>query len=291
MLHLISRAPLCVKMFLCVGVWMCTMSSFALADDVMMRHIPGGKMTMGTNAADARDGESPTKGVAVGPFNIDKYPVTNADFRDFVRAQKYKTEAETFGWSFVFQDFVSEELKSKVTERIKSAPWWLPVERVLWRQPAGPGSGIKERLDHPVVQVSWNDALAFCRWRGKRLPTEEEWEWAGRGGLQGRTYPWGNKFQSNRTNLWQPFLPQNSYGLYDMMGNAWEWTSTSFPGAQPMYVLRGASWIDSVDGSANHKARITTRMGNTPDSASDNLGFRCAADMEPKQAKNEGKTE
>lgn len=296
-----------------LALWMYTVSSFALAGDVMMTmvHIPGGTMTMGTNAGDGRDGESPTKGVAVGPFNIDRYPVTNADFRDFVRAQKYKTEAETFGWSFVFQDFVSEELKSKVTERIKSAPWWLPVERVFWRQPAGPGSGIKERLDHPVVQVSWNDALAFCHWQGKRLPTEEEWEWAGRGGLQGRTYPWGNKFQSNRTNLWQglfpdrdtaedgyhgispvtAFPPQNSYGLYDMMGNAWEWTSTSFPGAQPMYVLRGASWIDSVDGSANHKARITTRMGNTPDSASDNLGFRCAASMEPKQTKKEGKTE
>ncbi|CAL8365333.1 unnamed protein product [Lota lota] len=276
-----------------------------------MVSIPGGSMTMGTNEEDARDGESPTKAVTVGPFQIDKYPVTNADFRDFVRAQKYKTEAETFGWSFVFQDFVSVELKSKVTERIQSAPWWLPIERVFWRQPAGPGSGIGERLDFPVVQVSWNDALAFCRWRDKRLPTEEEWEWAARGGLQGRTYPWGNKFQSNKTNLWQglfpdgdtaedgyhgispvtAFPPQNNYGLYDMMGNAWEWTSTSFPGAQPMYVLRGASWIDSVDGSANHKARVTTRMGNTPDSASDNLGFRCAAGGGAKQAKDKGKSE
>uniref|UniRef100_A0A3Q3R4D7 Sulfatase-modifying factor enzyme-like domain-containing protein n=1 Tax=Monopterus albus TaxID=43700 RepID=A0A3Q3R4D7_MONAL len=245
-------------------------------------NIPGGKMLMGTNAADGRDGESPTKEVEVGPFKIDKYPVTNADFRDFVRAQKYKTEAETFGWSFVFKDFVAEELKSKVTQRI---------------EPAGPDSGIRERLDFPVVQVSWNDAQAFCQWKNKRLPTEEEWEWAARGGLQGRTYPWGNKFQVNRTNLWQgsfpdedtaedgyhglspvtAFPPQNSYGLYDMMGNTWEWTSTPFHGAQPMYVLRGASWIDTVDGSANHKARVTTRMGNTPDSASDNLGFRCAA--------------
>lgn len=136
-------------------------------------------------------------------------------------------------------------------------------------------------------------------------------EWAARGGLQGRSYPWGNKFQANRSNLWQgsfpdrdtaedgyhgispvtAFPPQNNYGLYDMMGNTWEWTSTPFPAAQPMYVLRGASWIDTVDGSANHKARITTRMGNTPDSASDNLGFRCAASDGRKQGKKKDKTE
>ncbi|XP_019952657.1 inactive C-alpha-formylglycine-generating enzyme 2 isoform X2 [Paralichthys olivaceus] len=261
-----------------------------------MVSVPGGHMLMGTRAADGRDGESNTKEVQLGPFQMDKYPVTNTDFRDFVRAQKYRTEAETFGWSFVFQDFVSEELKSKVTQKI---------------EPAGPGSGIRERLDFPVVQVSWNDAQAFCRWKGKRLPTEEEWEWAARGGMQGRTYPWGNKFQANRTNLWQgsfpdgdtaedgyhgispvtAFPPQNSYGIYDMMGNAWEWTSTPFPGTSPMFVLRGASWIDTVDGSANHKARVTTRMGNTPDSASDNLGFRCAADHAQKQGKNQDKAE
>uniref|UniRef100_A0A3Q3WQ04 Sulfatase-modifying factor enzyme-like domain-containing protein n=1 Tax=Mola mola TaxID=94237 RepID=A0A3Q3WQ04_MOLML len=261
-----------------------------------MLNIPGGKMLMGSGAADGKGGESPGKEVKVQPLRIDKYPVTNADFREFVRAQKYKSEAETFGWSFVFQDFVSDDLKSKVTQRI---------------EPAGPGSGIRERLDFPVVQVSWNDAQAFCRWKGKRLPTEEEWEWAARGGLQGRTYPWGNKFQANRSNLWQGSFPgrdtaedgyhgispvtafpaQNSYGLYDMMGNTWEWTSTPFPAAGKMYVLRGASWIDTADGSANHNARVTTRMGNTPDSASDNLGFRCAADNGQKPGKKKDKAE
>ncbi|XP_031419473.1 inactive C-alpha-formylglycine-generating enzyme 2 [Clupea harengus] len=275
-------------------------------DDGMV-YLPGGSFKMGTNEADGRDGESPVRAVTVKPFRLDTYPVTNSDFRKFIKEQKYKTEAETFGWSFVFQDFVSEEVKGRITQKIESAPWWIPLEKVFWRQPTGPGSGIKERLDHPVVQVSWNDAQAYCKWRKTRLPTEEEWEFAARGGLDGRSYPWGNKFMTNRTNLWQgvfpdgdskedgyhgispvnAFIPQNSYGLYDMLGNAWEWTATRFPGAQLMYVLRGASWIDTSDGSANHKARVTTRMGNTPDSASDNLSFRCAADKKKKKSQTE----
>ncbi|XP_040280740.1 inactive C-alpha-formylglycine-generating enzyme 2 [Bufo bufo] len=268
--------------------------------------IRGGKFTMGSNAPDSKDGEGPTKQVTVKQFAIDKFPVTNKDFREFVRATKYKSEAETFGWSFVFEDFVSDELKKKVTQKLESAPWWLPIERAFWRQPTGPGSSIKEKLDFPVLQVSWNDAQAYCKWLGMRLPTEEEWEFAARGGLKGNTYPWGNTFEKNRSNLWQGKFPtldtaedgyhgvspvhafpaQNAYGLYDMLGNAWEWTSTEYMrSGQKMYVLRGASWIDTQDGSANHKARVTTRMGNTPDSASDNLSFRCATS----QSTNHGK--
>ncbi|XP_030078493.1 inactive C-alpha-formylglycine-generating enzyme 2 isoform X2 [Microcaecilia unicolor] len=261
-------------------------------DDNMV-HLPGGRFQMGTSSADVKDGEGPVREVTVKAFTFDKFPVTNKDFREFVRATKYRTEAEAFGWSFVFQDFVSEELKKKVSQKI---------------EPAGPGSGIKDRLEYPVLQVSWNDAQAFCKWRGQRLPTEEEWEYAARGGLENKIYPWGNKFLQNRANLWQgrfpeqdtaddgyhgispvmAYSPQNNYGLYDMLGNAWEWTSSEFvipehkerKDTQKMYVLRGASWIDTVDGSANHKARVTTRMGNTPDSASDNLTFRCAGHRE-----------
>ncbi|NXX45297.1 SUMF2 enzyme, partial [Tricholaema leucomelas] len=287
-------------------------SLLAFGEDGSMVQLPGGKFQMGSSSLEKRIEEGPFREVTVKPFALDKYPVTNREFREFVRQKKYKTEAEAFGWSFVFEDFVSEELKKKVTQKLESAPWWLPIEKAFWRQPSGPGSSIKDRLDYPVLHVSWNDARAFCAWKGKRLPAEEEWEFAARGGLEQRMYPWGNKFQLNRTNLWQgafpqadtaedgyhgvspvaAFPPQNNYGLYDLLGNTWEWTASEYLAAglssrqraQNMKVLRGASWIDTADGSANHKARVTTRMGNTPDSASDNLSFRCAADVPPVRA-------
>uniref|UniRef100_A0A2K5LW01 Inactive C-alpha-formylglycine-generating enzyme 2 n=1 Tax=Cercocebus atys TaxID=9531 RepID=A0A2K5LW01_CERAT len=244
-----------------------------------MVQLPGGRFLMGTNSPDSTDGEGPVREATVKPFTLDIFPVTNKDFRDFVREKKYRTEAEMFGWSFVFEDFVSDELRNKATQPMKPVLWWLPVEKAFWRQPAGPGSGIRERLEHPVLHVSWNDARAYCAWRGKRLPTEEEWEFAARGGLKGQVYPWGNQFQPNRTNLWQGRFPkgdkaedgfhgvspvnafpaQNNYGLYDLLGNVWEWTASPYQATeQDMRVLRGASWIDTADGSANHRARVTT---------------------------------
>ncbi|XP_063002816.1 inactive C-alpha-formylglycine-generating enzyme 2 [Elgaria multicarinata webbii] len=290
---------------LLLSAWALIRNTCAVEKDDNLVHVPGGKVQIQTDSFDGQNEDgAPRK---VEPFLMDKYPVTNRDFREFVRERKYKTEAEEFGWSFVFEDFVSEELKKKVTQKLESAPWWLPIEKAFWRQPSGPGSGIKDRLDHPVLHVSWNDAGAFCAWKGKRLPTEEEWDLAARGGLENRSYPWGNKFLAHRTNLWQghfpdvdtaedgyhgvspvaAFPPQNNYGFYDLLGNTWEWTSSQYHpdgaaghrAAQEMRVLRGGSWIDTADGSANHKAQLTTRMGNTPDSASDNLSFRCAADL------------
>uniref|UniRef100_A0A8C8VVE1 Sulfatase modifying factor 2 n=1 Tax=Peromyscus maniculatus bairdii TaxID=230844 RepID=A0A8C8VVE1_PERMB len=243
-----------------------------------MVQLPGGRFLMGTDAPDGRDGEGPAREVTVKPFAIDVFPVTNKDFREFVREKKYRTEAEAFGWSFVFEDFVSPELRDQGNQ-MPSVLWWLPVQKAFWRQPAGPGSGIREKLELPVVHVSWNDAGAYCAWRGKRLPTEEEWEFAARGGLKGMCYSLGTAEDGfHGLSPVNAFPPQNNYGLYDLMGNVWEWTASTYQSAgQDMRVLRGASWIDTADGSANHRARVTTRMGNTPDSASDNLGFRCAS--------------
>eukprot|EP00049_Salpingoeca_infusionum_P007456 m.121755 g.121755 ORF g.121755 m.121755 type:complete len:327 (+) comp13706_c1_seq1:132-1112(+) len=252
-----------------------------------------------------QQGKPPRKlPVQVPSFAIDTQPTTNAEFRAFVRDTKYRTEAEKFGWSFVLAPFVEKGADHPDNKPIPGAEHWMAVRRAFWRQPFGKGSGITTRSEYPVVQVSYNDAKAFCAWAGKRLPTEAEWELAVRGGLEDATYSWGARYQKNRMNIWQgdfpktntlqdgyhgaapvdAFGPQNDYGLYNMLGNTWEWVADEYvpldgspPPQEPQFTLRGGSYLDSIDGKYNHKVDVTTRMGNTPDSASDNIGFRCAA--------------
>uniref|UniRef100_A0A8C3L9C4 Sulfatase modifying factor 1 n=1 Tax=Chrysolophus pictus TaxID=9089 RepID=A0A8C3L9C4_CHRPC len=210
--------------------------------------IPGGVFTMGTDEPEIQqDGEWPARRVHVNSFYMDQYEVSNQEFERFVNSTGYLTEAEKFGDSFVFEGMLSEEVKAEIHQAVAAAPWWLPVKGANWRQPEGPGSSILSRMDHPVLHVSWNDAVAFCTWAGKRLPTEAEWEYSCRGGLEKRLFPWGNKLQpkgQHYANIWQGVFPSNNtaedgykgtapvtafppngYGLYNIVGNAWEWTS------------------------------------------------------------------
>src|SRR4030095_9523261 len=130
--------------------------------------IEGGSFVMGTDAAEGfpADGEGPVREVTVDSFYISPYAVTNAHFQEFVQATGYVTEAESFGWSYVFHLLASDEIRALVKDVPQQTPWWLVVEGAFWAKPEGPDSSIEDRMDHPVVHISWNDANAYCHWSG-----------------------------------------------------------------------------------------------------------------------------
>lgn len=283
-----------------------------------MVKIPKGVYTMGTDVPTfVADGEAPARRVQLSSFYMDVHEVSNAEFARFVTQTGYKTEAETFGDSFVMENMLSEDTKATVKQAVKDAPWWLPVKGADWTHPEGPDSDVFEsRRDHPVLHVSWNDAVAYCKWAGKRLPTEAEWEFACRGGREDRLYPWGNKWMPNseyRANTWTGVFPTedtgedgyagtcpvdkfpvNGYGLRNIVGNAWEWTADWWtirhnalilhqdpvgPDKGTDKVKKGGSFMCHKDYC--YRYRCEARSQNTPDSSAHNLGFRCAADKLP----------
>ena len=238
-----------------------TQQSPPSATEGMVR-IPGGEFTMGTDDEQGWPDEKPAHRVRVAGFWMDQTEVTNAQFRAFVRATGYVTTAE--------KKPIWEELREQLPPGTPKPPesklvaasmvfvvpagpvnlkdfsqWWKWTPGACWKHPEGPDSSLDGKADHPVVHVSWDDATAFAKWAGKRLPTEAEWEFAARGGLDGKPYVWGDEAPGDSgkfANLWQGKFPQqntaidgyertapvksypaNGYGLYDMAGNVWEW--------------------------------------------------------------------
>jgi sulfatase modifying factor 1 len=274
--------------------------------------LPGGAFLMGTDYKDAfsADGEGPVRSVFLSPFRIDTYPVTNHDFAAFVEATGYRTESELFEWSFVFWAHLPQDrFEELVEDTVAAAPWWCKVPGASWQHPEGPNSQVTDRLDHPVVHVSWNDAAAYAAWAHASLPTEAQWEYAARGGLEQKLYPWGDELipgGEHRCNIWQgefphfdtaedgfagscpvDSFPPNPFGLYSVTGNVWEWCAdwfqtafTTIPLRDPAgpadgmaKIMKGGSFL--CHASYCNRYRVAARTSNTPDSAASNVGFRC----------------
>lgn len=269
--------------------------------------IPGGPALLGTKNPMIRDdGESPLRRKKVRPFRMAKTTVTNAQFRSFVDATNYVTEAERFGWSFVFWADVRENSDPK--QGVLGAEWWRKVEAANWRTINGPGSKAANHANHPVVQVSFRDAQAYAYWVGGRLPTEVEWEHAARGGKEDVLFPWGNTEPNDvdftPCNIWQGLFPNrnkeldgyartapvrsfnpNCLGLYQMIGNVWEWTSDKYllkslkkqvkarlKQTKGYQLSKGGSFM--CHKSYCYRYRIAARSGSSPDSSAPHQGFR-----------------
>jgi formylglycine-generating enzyme required for sulfatase activity len=276
--------------------------------------IPAGSFVMGDSSGDRNhaDGEHPLHEVFLDTFEIDVTSVTNDDFARFVDATGYLTEAETFGYSAVFHLAVAAP-PSDIVGQPPGTPWWFGVRGADWAHPGGRDSSIDGLGQHPVVHVSHNDALAYCAWAGRRLPTEAEWEYAARGGLASKKYPWGDEEPDAtgtwRVNIWQGVFPRtntlddgylttapvrsyepNGYGLWQCVGNVWEWCADWYdprtydhsPAHNPTgpergeaRVLRGGSYL--CHASYCNRYRNSARSQNTPDSSMGNAGFRTVA--------------
>lgn len=278
--------------------------------------LTGGMFLMGSDNVEGfpQDGEGPMHSVTLAPFYIDACTVTNAGFRNFVQDTGYRTDAERYGWSFVFHHFVQPAFRSKNDSVVRDAPWWWKVNGAYWAAPEGEGSDVENRLDHPVVHISWQDAVAYSAWAGKRLPTEAEWEHAARGGLVQKRYPWGDTLLVNgehQCNIWQGPFPSlnrasdgfagtapvqafkpNAYGLFNVSGNVWEWCADWFsphyyrngshdnpkgPAKGSAKVIRGGSYL--CHKSYCNRYRVAARSSNTPDSSTGHMGFRCASNV------------
>ncbi|EPR75152.1 Sulfatase modifying factor 1 precursor (C-alpha-formyglycine- generating enzyme 1) [Leifsonia rubra CMS 76R] len=303
-------------------------TSGAAAHLIEQTLISAGSFVMGDSSGDRNeaDGEVPQHPVTVDAFSIDVTTVTNDNFARFIDDTGYRTEAETFGYSAVFHLAVAAPPED-VMGRASGAPWWFGVTGADWKHPGGRSSSLEGLGAHPVVHISFTDAEAYCAWAGRRLPTEAQWECASRGGLDQKKYPWGDDevdAGSWRANIWQGDFPHtntlndgylttapvrtfepNGYGLFQTVGNVWEWCSDWFnadyyasstgmgtdtgtstatgtntvnpagPAEGTVRVLRGGSYLCHI--SYCNRYRNSARSQNTPDSSMGNAGFRTVA--------------
>lgn len=280
--------------------------------------LPRGAFMMGSNAFYRE--ERPVRRETVKGFWIDTYPVTNMEFRRFVEATGYVTFSERPPSAEMYPDADPDCLVPGSLVFIKPdrpvslrdyRAWWAYVPGANWRHPKGPGSSIEGKDDHPVVHVTHADAQAYAHWAGKELPSEAEWEYAARGGLDGAAYPWGDAAHPEGrylANTWQgrfPFenlaedgyagtspvtaFPPNGYGLHDVVGNVWEWTCSPFLSPQnaeasccnrekvdtqtALLVVKGGSHLCAPNYCL--RFRPAARQGETADSSTSHIGFRC----------------
>lgn len=290
--------------------------------------IPGGLFRMGSDDHYAE--EKPCRTVEVRPFLIDPAPVTNRQFRAFVKATGYRTLAERKPDPDQYPDADPRLLRAGSAVFVGTrAPvplddptlWWAYVPGANWKRPEGPKSTVAGREGHPVVHVAHEDAVAYAAWCGKRLPTEAEWECAARGGIDGAIYAWGNElkpgsapmanywegefpWRRDRTPGWRTTspvgaFPPNGYGLYDMIGNVWEWTDDWF-GAHSTTrccVSKGAGGLSTEAGREGFSSKVlkggshlcaesycqryrpAARHPQTVDTSTSHIGFRCVRDV------------
>ena len=280
-----------------------------------MAWIPGGESLMGSDSFYPE--ERPARRVAVDGFWMDQHPVTAAEFRRFVRATRYVTLAERAPTAEDYPDADAELLvPGSLVFRKTPGPvslddyrsWWAYVPGAYWKRPGGPGTSINGRDRHPVVHIAYEDAEAYAAWAGKELPSEVEWEHAARGGLEGAVFAWGNdELPAGRpmANTWQgafPWqnlkldgyegtspvgsFPPNGYGLYDMTGNTWEWTTdwfTSATGREAGCCAPGTAIRQKVIKGGSHlcapnyclRYRPAARQGEAIDTSTSHIGFRC----------------
>jgi len=274
--------------------------------DIDTVRIGGEWFDMGSNDSQhPEDGESPVRSVWINQFSLATTAVCNKDFQRFVDATNYVTQAERAGSSFVFH-LLCDDIQTLPVSSV--APWWRDVPGACWSAPQGVGSSLEERWDHPVVHITREDALHYCQWLGARLPTEAEWEYAARGGLAMKPYPWGDELTVNgehRCNIWQGEFPNtntnqdgfvdtapvreyasNAYGLFNMTGNVWEWVADRFTNMHspravknPTGPLNGNRFVAKGGSYLCHESyclryRNSSRQALVASVSTGNVGFR-----------------